>query len=231
MKSLFPVIIFSLLIAACSTMPAEIDDKYLAGKTDTESKAINAMEQKIIDKNKEKQAVENLFKEQSKLPAVTEEEIKLLKKESGVLKDQVYLYEKNKDAVNLEPKKAQLAENEATLEKKKTLLIYQQQETILLEDELKLRDAELAQYIAELNFEKSKIAAVYRDKNEPQKPVKEQNFFSKLFNKKDPDDRYGYKKHSEFLNMKKEETTKAETVYKEAQKKILEIKNAPEKSK
>jgi len=234
MKQIIPVILLSLMIAACSTMPKEIDDKYLAEKTESDTKAIYSLEQKIIDKNKEKQAVESRMKEQTKLPAGTEEEIKLLKKENSILKDQIYYYEKNKDAVNLETKKAQLVENESMMSKKAALLEYQQSEKNLLDAELELKNAELAQSIAELNSEKSKIAKTYRDKNEPAKPEKEENFFTKLvnkINKKDPDDIYGYKKYDEYLNKKKQETAKAELKYKEAGIKFQSAKLTLEKTK
>lgn len=233
MKQILPVILLSLMIASCSTMPKEIDEKYLTEKTESDTKSVYALEQKIIDKNKEKQAVERKMKEQAKLPAGTEEEIKLLKKENGILKDQVYYYEKNKDAVNLEAKKAQLIENESSLSKKTALFQYQQSEKNLNEAELDLRNAELAQAIAELNNEKSKIAKIYRDKNEPAKPEEKENFFTKLVNKinrKDPDDIYGYKKYDKFLEKKKQETSKAESKYKEAVIKFQDAKLNLEKT-
>lgn len=234
MKQIIPVILLSLMIAACTTMPKEIDEKYLSEKTESDSKTINSLEQKIIEKNKEKQAVERRMKEQAKIPAGTEEEIKLLKKENGILKDQVYYYEKNKDAVNLEAKKTQLEENESALAKKTALFQYQQSEKNLNDADLELKNAELAQYIAELNTEKSKIAKTYRDKNEPAKPEKEENFFTKLvnkINKKDPDDIYGYKKYDEYLEKKKQDTAKAELKYKEADIKFQSVKAALEKTK
>ncbi|HNX22629.1 MAG TPA: hypothetical protein PKG60_01180 [Spirochaetota bacterium] len=234
MKLKLPVILLFLMFTACSTMPPEIEDKYLAEKTEPQSKTIFALEQRIIDKNKEKQAVEKKTKEQAKLPAGTEDEIKLLEKENDIIKDQVYLYEKNKDAVNLEVKKSQLTENESKLAKKKALLQFHQSEKKLFDTELELKNAELAQYIAELNVEKSKIAAAYRDKNEQVKPEEEGNFFTKLtgkFSKKDPDDKYGYKQHAEYLEKKKQETSKTETDFREAERKFLDAKLTLDKTK
>jgi len=231
MKRILPVILLSLIIASCSTMPAEIEDKYLAEKTEPESKTILTLEQKIIDKNKEKQAVESRMNDQQNSPSAIEDEIKLLKKENGLLKDEIFFYEKNKDAVNLELKKGRLAENESKLAKKTALLEYQQSEKKLGETDLALKDAELAQYIAELNFEKSKIATAYRDKTEPPKPAEEQNFFSKLFNEKDPNDKYGYKIITEYLEKKKQETSKAQAEYRDAERKFLDAKLKLDKTK
>ena len=230
-KQILPVIFISLIVAACTTMPPEIEDKYLAEKSDSQSKVIADLEQKIIDKNKEKQAAAKKSNELVRLTIRTEEEITLLKKENTVLKDQVYLYEKNKDAVNLEPKKKQLAENDAALTKKISMLQYQMAEKKLSETDLELKNAELALLISELGFEKSKIAAEYRDKNEPEKPDKEQNFFTSLFNKKDPKDKYGYKKYGEYMDKKKEEKVKAGAAYREAEKQFLDVKKSMEGTK
>lgn len=224
MKKFFSLIILSLLISACTTMPPEIEDKYLIQKTESDSKTINTMEERIIAKNREKQEAENKLRNRSQTPDTTEDEIKLLKKENGLLRDQVYLYEKNKDAVNLEAKKKQLADNEAKLDKKIAQFNYNQSERRLFETELDLRDAELAVLIAELNNEKSKIASTYRDKNEPPKPAEKETFFTKLMPKSDPNDKYGYKRYGEYLEKKKQDQSKAETEYREALKKYNEAK-------
>lgn len=233
MKRTIPVLILSLLIAGCSTMPKEIEDRYLAEKTESETKTIYSLEQKIIDTNREKETVEKKLKTSSGLPAGTEEEIKLLEKENELLKEQVYFYEKNKDAVNLESKKKQLAENETRLAMKTALLQYQLNEKKLFESELELKNAMLAEAIAELNVEKSKIAETYRDKNEPQKPEQEEGFISglynRLFKRYDPNDKYGYGKNTDYLELKKKETAKSQIEYNEALKKFQEAKGLLEK--
>jgi len=231
MKRIFPVILLSLLIAACSTMPKEIEDKYLVEKTTADSQTISAMEEKIIVKNREKQGVEEKIKTQPKLPDGIEQEIKLLKDGNALLKDEIFFYEEHKDAVNLEAKKTQLGENETKYARKTAIVQHHDSEKKLFEAELDLKNAELAQYIAELNVEKARIAAVYRDKNEVQKPETEESFFSKIFNHTDPDDKYGYKKYPEYLEEKKKETLAAESRYSEAEKKFQEAKSALEKTK
>ena len=229
MKRTIPFILISLIIAACTTMPAQIDDKYLVEKTDAESKNIFAMENRIIEKNKEKQALEKKFNDQAKLPSETERELKLLRDENKILKDQISLYEKNKDTANLEAKNTQLSENENQINTKTALLQYQQMENNYYEAEINLRNAELAKYIAELNLEKSKIAAEYRDKHELTEPEEDEGFFSKIFSKKDPDDKYGYKEYSKYLDKTEKDRVKAETKNKEAEKKYLDAKTALEK--
>lgn len=230
-KGIFAVVLLSLLAAACSTMPAEIEDKYLAEKTESQSKVINDLEQKIIDKYKQKELIEKKSAEQAKLPGKTEEEINLLKKEISLLKEEVYFFEKNKDAVNLELKKTRLAEDESKLTIKTSLLNYQMSEKKLNETDLDLKNAELALLISEMRFKKAEIASQYRDRNEPPKPDNEQNFFTKLFNKNDPNDKYGYKIYGEYMDQKKEGKVKAEVAYREAEVKFLEAKKSMDSTK
>ena len=225
MKKTIPFILISLIIAACTTMPAEIDDKYLVQKTDAESKNIVAMENRVIEKNKEKQAAEKRLNEQAKLTPETEKELRLLKDENQILKDQISLYEKNRDTANLEAKKAQLKENENQITIKTALLKYQQTTDNYNEAELDLRNAELAKYIAELNLAKSKIAAEYRDKHEPAEPEEDEGFFSKIFNKKDPNDKYGYKKYGEYLDKTEQDRSKAEKKYLDAKASLEKLKS------
>ena len=230
MKRIIPLIFLALIIAACTTMPPEINDKYLAEKTDAESKNIFAMENKIIETNREKQTLEKKIYDNAKLPEETEKELNLLQDENDVLKKQIAVYEKNKDEANLEAKKKQLNENEIQIKAKSALLKYQQMQNDYNDTELDLKNAELAKYIAELNVEKSRIAAVYRDKHE-EVQEEEEGFFSKLFNKKDPDDKYEYKQYGEYLDKTEQDKSKAETKFKEAEKNFLEAKKALEKFK
>ena len=231
MKRTIPFIFLALIIAACTTMPPEINDKYLAEKTDTESKNLFAMENKIIEKNREKQALQKKIDDNAKLPSETEKELDLLLDENKILKGQIEIYEKKKDTANLEAKQKQLSENEIQVKEKTALLQYQQTENDYNEAELNLKNAELAKYIAELNLERSKIATVYRDKHKDEEQEEEEGFFSKKFNKKDPDDKYGYKKYSEYLKKTEQDKSKAETKHKEAEKKYLKAKGALDKLK
>ena len=233
-KQIIPVILLTFIAVSCTTMPPEIDEKYLTEKTEIQSKTIADYEAKIIDKNKEKQLVEKKTNELTALTIRTEDEIKLIKKENTVLKDQVYLYEKNKDAVNLEPKKKQLANNETLLSEKSSLLRNQMAEKKFSEAELDLKNAELALLIAEMRYEKSNIATQYRDKNEPREPKEKDNYFISLWNKitrKDPNDRYGYNQYGKYMDKMKEEKVKAEEAYREAEKKFLDLKKSTEGKK
>jgi len=230
MKKTIPLILISLIIAACTTKPAEIheiyemEDRYFNEMTAAESKNIFAIENKIIATNKERLALEKKLNDQAKRISETEKELKLLKDE-----DQT---------------------REMTM-----LLQHHQAENDYFEAGINLKIAEIAKYIAELKLEKSKIAAEYRDKYEITDPVQDSKSSSKTLNKKDPDgkkdtkdkddkkdkndkedkddknDKYGYKKYAEDLEKKEKNRSKAETKFKEVEKKYLDTKTELEKLK
>ena len=231
-KKTIPLILISLIIAACTTTTApveiEIDEKYLTEKTNDDSKNIFAIENRIIETHREKLALEKKLIDQAKLPAETEKELKLLRDENKILKDQISLYEKKKNAANLEAKKTQLKKNEIQIEESTALLQFQQAENKYIEADINLKNAELAKDIAELKFEKSKIAAEYLDKYEIT-PNEDKDSSSKKSVKKDPEDKYGYKKYSENLDKTEKHRVKVETKYQEAEKKYLDAKAALEK--
>jgi len=227
MKKFILFLTVSIFASGCISMPGQIEEKYLVEKNENESVVIKQIEQKIIDKNKEKQTVEKKLKEISNSPEQTETEIKLLKKENGLLKDQVDFYTRTKDAVNLESRQAALRENEIAISKKTAQLNYQRAEKEKTEAELEVKTNELSVEIARLNFEKSKIATVYRDKHEPATPDGEGNFFTnfiKKFKKTDPEDKYGYKKYDEYYKKQQETLAKSEDKLKEAETKFQKAK-------
>lgn len=227
MKKFFLLIAVSIFVSGCISMPGQVDEKYLVEKTENESALIKQIERKIIEKNKEKQVLEKKLKEISPAPGLTAEEIKLLEKENKLLKDKVDFYTKTKDAVNLESRQAALKENEIEINKKTDLLNYQRAEKEMTEAELEVKNNELSVEIARLNFEKSKIATVYRDKTEPPVTDDSGNFFTKFikkFKKSDPDDRYGYKKYDEYYKKQQETLAKSESKLKESQKQFQDAK-------
>lgn len=217
----------AIIITGCTSIPGPVDEQYLVEKSDNQTALIKDLEQKIIAKMKEKQTLEKKVKELSPLPAITQDELKLLKKENSLLKDQVDFYTRTKDAVNLESRNAALKENENAVTKKTALYNYQVAEKDLNSAELDVRTNELAVLIAQLNYEKSKIATEYRDKHETDTPKDSNNFFTRFiskFTKKDPDDKYGYKKYDVYLTSQKDELVKSEKKFVEAGQKFQDAK-------
>ncbi len=222
---LIPFIVF--FITGCTSIPGPVDEQYLADKNANQAAQIKDLEQKIIAKMNEKQALEKKLKDISPRPGLTDDELKLLKKENGLLKDQVDFYTRTKDAVNLESRNSALKDNETAITKKTALYNYQVAEKDLTAAELDVRTYELAVLIAQLNYEKSKIATEYRDKHEVDAQNNSGNFFTDFINrfrKKDPQDKYGYKKYEDYLISQKDELAKSEKKFVDAQTRFQDTK-------
>lgn len=232
MKKLLFTIITLAFFTGCATLPGAIEEEYLVDKTDKDKTLIENLETKIIAKNREKQSAEQTSKEYNPDIENTKEELDLLSRENRLLKDQLELYTKSKDARNIEIKKEQLVENNLKIEKQKNLLNYQEAQKKFLDTSADLKSAELAVLVAQLDYEKSKIANAYREKTEPAQESEKKGFFSSLF-QGDPNDRFGYKKYATHLEKmnKNNETAlekynKAKSAYEDAKTNI--DKSAPE---
>ncbi len=218
MKKLLFTIILLTLITGCATIPGPVAEQYLADKTENDAERLEQIETKIIAKNREKLTAEQNQRENTPDIERTEEELDLLLRENKLLKDQLELYTKSKDARNMETKREELSENNLKIEKHMNLLKYQESQKNLLEAEAELKNAQLSVLVAQLNYEKAEIAKAYREKNEPAVETEKKGlkgFFSSLF-KKDPEDRFGYKKYSVHLEKMKKEQEKAMKKYNEA---------------
>lgn len=213
-KLIFAIIAFTF-ITGCTTLPGPVDEQYLAEKTDSDAARLEQIEKEIIVKNREKQASEQNLRENTPDIENTREALNLITRENKLLKDQLELYTRSKDAKNMEIKKEQLAENEGKLERQRRLLKYQESQKNLYDTEAELRNAELAVLVAKLNFEKSKIAEAYREKTEPVDENEKKGFFSKIF-KRDSNDRFGYKKYKTHLDKMKKDEEKSLKKYNEA---------------
>jgi hypothetical protein len=216
-RLLFTMILFTL-ITGCATIPGPVAEQYLADKTEKDSERLEQIETEIIAKNREKLAAEQNRRENTPDIERTEEELDLLLRENKLLKDQLELYTKSKDARNIEIKRDELAKNNVNVAKHRNLLKYQEAQKNLFDAEAELKNAELAVLVAQLNYEKAEIAKEYREKNEPAvEPEKKglKGFFSSFF-KEDPEDRFDYKKYSVHLEKMKKEQEKAIKKYNEA---------------
>lgn len=214
-----------ILFTGCVSIPDSVDEKYLVDKTSSQNDTLSRIEKDIIEKNRAVKTAQDVLDVKRKVPEFTGKELELLDKENRILQDQVDLYTKYMDARNLEIRKTRLVENESYTRKKKTLNDLQNADIDLAAADLEVKQADLGVSVAELEYEKSKIAASYRDKTETAEPAEKKGVFSKITGgSKDADDKYGYGVYSEFLDKKKQELQKAKSKYAEALKKYEESK-------
>jgi len=214
LRRIIPLSFIVLITISCSTIPGPVDDKYLVDATGENKVKLKNLEDKIIKKNTEQKLSEEKLRLLLPQPDLFENEINLIEKDKNIINKELEYYSERKDEKNEANKKDELQKIEESLKIKRKLLGLKKLEKKYAETEVKLKNAELALYVAEWRFEKSKIAAIYRDKTEPA-PVKkeDQGFIDKYILQKDPDDRYGYKKYEIFYNDKMEELNKAKEYY------------------
>ncbi len=229
MKRIASYLAAIILLTGCASIPATVEDKYLVEKTATQSDTLAKIEKDIIEKNRAVKTSEDVLDVKRKVPEFTDKELELLDKENRILQDQVDLYTSYRDARNLEIRKTRLSENESYTKKKKTLNDLQKADIEVAAADLEVKQADLSVSVAELEYEKSKIAASYRDKTETAEPAEKKGFLSKITGgAKKADDRYGYGVYGEFLDKKKQEFQKAKDKYAEALKKYDEVKQKSE---
>lgn len=232
MKRLAPYLAAIIIFTGCVSMPESVDEKYLVEKTSAQNETLAGIEKEIIVKNRAVKTAEEVLDVKRKAPEFTDKEIELLDKENRILQDEVDLYTKYMDARNLEVRKSRLSENELYTKKKKSLNDLQKAETELATADLEVKQADLAVSVAELEYEKSKIAASYRDKTETAGPAEKKGVFSKITGgDKKADDKYGYSVYSEFLEKKRADLQKSRGKYAEALKKYEEAKTKNESLK
>lgn len=224
---LYIIIAFSV---CCSTIPGPIDNIYLSETGKEEKAKLESIEKRIIDCNVEKnRSSENLRRIRSKNQQL-EKEYKQLEKEIREQNERLDSAKKEKNNSEVATIENTILKNRERLENKQKQIRLGSLEKGYSEADYNLKSSELAQYVAELGYEKSKIAIVYRDRHEPDpKKSESPGFFERYVLCKDPDDRYGYKQYKEFYNEKlkdtesaKKEFTQAENLYLAEQKKQSE---------
>ena len=118
-------------------------------------------------------------------------------------------------------------ETDSKLIKKKAILQFHTSRSDYMSADNKLKSAQLAVLIAELNYEKSKVAESYRERNEADTGKKESGIMS-FFKKTDPNDRFEYKKYRTYFEKMKKELVDAEKNFKESEKKYENSKKTLE---
>jgi hypothetical protein len=199
------------LFAGCVTLPDTIDEAYLVDKTPEQTAKLDKIAQNVIAKKKEgDEAKKNLaIAEQS--VKVSEEMVAFLEREKSLLAQREKLYTLKRDDAKLSEVRSRLQENKQQGKGEKAHLNY----NIALKDDaqaiLEMRQAELAVAVAELNYEKAKIAEAFILKGKgkagkKETEVKEEGFFEGLKKLLSGSDKKAVdvKKFEEYLNKQKD---------------------------
>jgi len=235
-RNLFILTIFIfVLLAGCVTMPGQIKDEYLVNKTQEESDKLEKIEQSIIEKKKEKDQAEDNLKLSEQNLSVNQKKLSVLEKEETLLSEEGKLYDMKNDPEGKKKNEARINAKQKEILMQKLHVDYREAFRNNDKSILELKQTELAVYVAELNFEKAKIAEAYLEKkraeqkkNQPDKK-EEKNFIDKIFGEKEGE-KIDVKKYEEYLKSKQEELAKKQKEQAETQGKVNQaltiLKNA-----
>lgn len=216
MKNHALLLILIILFTGCVTLPDTIDEAYLVEKTPEQTAKLDKIAQNVIAKKKDgDEAKKNLaIAEQS--VKVSEEMTAFLDREKSLLVEQEKLYTLKRDDQRLSEVRSRLNENKQKRRGEKAHLSFA---TAFKEDAqaiVELRQAELAVSVAELNYEKAKIAHAFILKGKEkagkkETEAKEEGFFKGLMKKVSGSDKKAVdvKKYEEYLNKQKDNLKEA----------------------
>jgi hypothetical protein len=234
MKNHALLLILIVLFTGCVTMPDTIDEAYLVEKTPEQTAKLDKIAQNVIAiKKKGDEAKKNLAIAEQGVK-VSEEMVAFLEREKSLLVEREKLYTLKKDEQRLSEVRSRLKENKQQRKGEKAHLAF----TIAFRDDaqaiVELRQAELAVSVAELNYEKAKIAQAFilkgkekAGKKEPE-VKKEEGFFKGLKKKISGSDKKAVdvKKFEEYLKKQKDNLKDAKT---KQEKTAEELKKAEKK--
>ena len=234
MKNHALLLILAVVFTGCVTMPDTIDEAYLVEKTPEQTARLDKIAQNVIAKKKDGDEAKRNLAVAEQIVKVSEKMTAFLEGEKSLLAEQEKLYTLKKDEQRLSEVRSRLKENKQQRRGEKAHLNFA---TAFKEDAqaiVELRQAELAVSVAELNYEKAKIAHAFilkgkekAGKKEPE-VKKEEGFFEGLKKKISGSDKKGVdvKKYEEYLNKQKENLKDAKT---KQEKTAKELKKAEKK--
>ena len=234
MKNHALLLILAVVFTGCVTMPDTIDEAYLVEKTPEQTAKLDKIAQNVIAKKKDGDEAKRNLAVAEQIVKVSEKMTAFLEGEKSLLAEQEKLYTLKKDEQRLSDVRSRLKENKQQRRGEKAHLNFA---TAFKEDAqaiVELRQAELAVSVAELNYEKAKIAHAFilkgkekAGKKEPE-VKKEEGFFEGLKKKISGSDKKGVdvKKYEEYINKQKENLKDAKT---KQEKTAKELKKAEKK--
>ncbi len=191
-----------------ATMPAPVKDIYLVEKTSEEDKLLAGIEDEIININKQN----NQAKESAKIIrqeiSVSEARIGSLERNKSYNLELEKLYSISNDNAKLAEVKRLIQQNDDDMKKETAHLEYLKAKKDNQESSVDVKDAELSVKVAELYYEKSKIARKFQDKTMVAAPVEGKEPAKEDRNKIDVDE---YRK---YLDSQKDKLAKAQAAQK-----------------
>ncbi|HOW84230.1 MAG TPA: hypothetical protein PK573_16825 [Spirochaetota bacterium] len=201
-KYLIPVVCTLIGFSGCfATMPAPIKDTLLIEKTDADEKKLAKIEDEIVVINQENNKIKESLKITSQKVVISGKEISGLEKEKSLLEEKKKLYVISNDTRALAEVEKAMVDNQQKINLEKINQEYLKARQDHEEKGVELKEAELAAKIAELNFEKARIARAYQDRTMGEVPTDPKT------GKKDDKARIDVSEYEKYLESRKEKVT------------------------
>ncbi len=163
-RVLLSLLVVSAFAGCLATMPPAVKDVYLVEKTADEEKKLNTIEDEIIAINQENNKLKDAIKITKQMIVVSENQVASLEEQKKVKIEKEKLYTISNENDKLAEVKKQIQENDEKLRLENINLKYLKAKKDYEDSSISLKESELSVKVAELYFEKAKIARKFQDK-------------------------------------------------------------------
>jgi len=189
MKQVLIIAVFAALVAGCVSKPKTIDEALLVDKTPEQAARLAQLEDRIIAKNAEVSASLKDLDAAKQQQVADKGALSIMEKELVLAEEKVKVAKSTKDETALADaqKEQRATEHRISVQKSKTELAAATEDK--KRNQYEISAGELNVLVAELNYEKAKIAKAYQlktlaEKGENKETPKEKSFFD-VFKKDD----------------------------------------------
>lgn len=162
MRTLLTIIVASFIaLAGCATMPNPVPDEYLGEKSAEDVKAIDKLSSSIIAKNDEIKKMRDKIKKTGHTLEIEKGRLSILQAEKNLLLEKQKQYVLENDQSKFDENKKMIVDKDNEIVSQNTRVEYTSaflEHTIAQEEVVEM---ELAVFVAELNYEKARIAKAY----------------------------------------------------------------------
>ncbi len=148
-------------LAGCVTLPDPVPDMYLAEKSDEDAKILDKLTKAIIEKNHEIKAIRDKVKETGHRQTVEKGRLSILTDEKNLLIEKKKQFVLENDQAKIEENRKMTIDKEIEIGDQNSKVEYAgalfEHTTALTE----VKEMELSVLVAELSYEKSRIAKAY----------------------------------------------------------------------
>ncbi len=155
-----------LSLAGCITMPDPVPGNYLVEKTPEQGKILEKLENAIIAKNHEVKSLKEKSQAAAQKVDVEKGRLGILKDERKLLDEKKKQYQMENDAAKIEDNSRQMTAKDGEIKAQELKLDQTIASSGLARAQKEVGESELSVMVAELNYEKARIAREYLVKNQ-----------------------------------------------------------------